>query len=219
VTSVPTIPEFNSTTYQLPSATLSAGGASSSARAGIGWVNESNFSGLAFATGTNLTQRGNTNTSAATASSLQIDFDATFFIEAGLESATAGGNFGLTGSIPTGGAAFTSVTLIANFEYTFGTSPMSLRGPISPSPFFFRSTAGTFTFSGRDIVSTTPGTLSPGGSIRMFGSLIIRVHNDNDEASVELTEGGVLGGDNIPAPGAAGLLGLMGLAATRRRRR
>ena len=217
---IPNIPAFNSTTYQY-SATGSTGitnGASvSTARAGIGYVIGPNYLGLAIPAGVNLTQRNNPNPAESAASSLEISFSARFrILGADFGPASAGAFFGLVGIIPTGGNAFTELMISSSFTYipAGGGQSTFLRGPINPNPFFRRTTPGSFTFSMNDSRGTLPGMLRNGDEVEISGFIRFRVHNDHDEASLETNE--VSG--FIPAPSAAGLLGLAGLLAARRRR-
>lgn len=225
------LPAYSSTTYQYSTSNpqtppLTNGAAVSTARFGMGVVSSPTFAGIGFATGTALTQRGNTSTSPATASEIIATFSATWEnitspYGTGLQ---AGGSFGFIGSLPSGGAAFVEISLLADFTLTVpGGGSASLRGPITPSPFYFRSTAGVFTFSRSDLLPALPTTIPVGALLTVSGELRIRVHNDGDEASVQLDgPGGIAGGDDplgfIPTPGAAGLLGLGALFASRRRR-
>ena len=136
--------------------------------------------------------------------------------------------------IPTGGAAFTQLIINATYH---AYSPdnvagaISLRGSITPDPFFYRATAGTFTFSGSDYVPSALAFIPAGWLVTIEGSVIMRVHNDQDEASLEFNRpGGVFptgyGGDPsgqltvvpLPAPSLAAGLGLIMIAARRRRR-
>ena len=220
VLNLSSIPLFNSTTYQYSATSTQAiinGTASSSARAGIGYIIGPNFLGLAIPSGVNLTQRGNTNTAPSAASMLQIDFLARFRIDnTPFLNATAGATFGLVGVIPTGGSAFTELQISSSFTYipaNGGTSTF-LRGPINPNPFFRRTTPGTFTFSMTDMQQTLPGTLLPGDQVEINGFIRFRVHNDHEEGSLETNE--VSG--FVPGPGGAALLAIAGLVAARRRR-
>jgi hypothetical protein len=216
---VPTLPVFNNTTYQYQATSGNAitnGTASSSARVGVGYIIGPNYLGLAIPSGTNLTQRGNTNPAASTASSLQVDFVARFRIEgSNFGPAMAGASFGLAGSIPTGGNAFTELSISSSFTYIpVGGEATFLRGPINPNPFFRRTTPGTFVFSLADMADTLPRTLFVGDEVEINGFIRFRVHNDDGEATLETNE--VSG--FVPAPGSAGLLLLGGVFASRRRR-
>jgi len=225
------LPVYSSTTYQYSTSNpltppLTNGTAVSTARIGMGIVSSPTFAGIGFATGTALTQRGNTNSSPSSASEIIATFSATWEnitapYGTGLQ---AGGSFGFIGSLPTGTAAFVEVSLLADFALTIpGGGSVSLRGPITPSPFFFRATAGVFTFSRSDLLPALPSSIPVGALLTVSGELRIRVHNEGDEAGIELDgPGGIAGGDDplgfIPTPGAAGLLGLGALFASRRRR-
>ncbi len=227
-----TIPAYSSTVYQYQttsSTALTNGTATSTARAGIGYVAGANNLGLSFAGGTNLTQRGNSNPDPLTASTLRIDFDATFRIDGTpFTNTTAGASFGLLGNLPTGGTAFTDFVVSATFYYAAPASePLSMRVPIAPTPFFSRTAAGSFTFSGSDIRPSTPSTLVVGSTVQITGFIQFRVHNDMDEALLEIDnrnrEGTIaVSSSLVPTPGAAiagfaSLAGL-GLLSTRRRR-
>ncbi len=214
------IPAYSSSVYQYSAPTgnpITNGTATSTARAGIGYVIGSNYLGLSFPGGTNITQRGNSNSAPSTASSMQIDFSATFQInDTPFTNTTAGAFFGLLGNLPTGGTAFAELIVDATFTYTRPENdPQSLRSPITPTPFFFRSAPGSFTFSRTDVTSTNPTTLAVGSTVRIDGFIRFRVHNDLDEASIE-TDGE--GGTSVPAPSGALALGLAGMLAARRRR-
>jgi len=239
--SLASLPSFSTNAYQYSTANagtpaFTSGAAASTARAGMGLVTQPNFFGIGFATGTVLTQRGNADRSPASASTLRMDFSATWANGASNfgGDATVGASFGLIGSIPTGGAAFTQLIINATYH---AYSPdnvagaISLRGSITPDPFFYRATAGTFTFSGSDYVPSALAFIPAGWLVTIEGSVIMRVHNDQDEASLEFNRpGGVFptgyGGDPsgqltvvpLPAPSLAAGLGLIMIAARRRRR-
>ncbi len=86
---------------------------------------------------------------------------------------------------------------------------------------YFRNLPGSDIATRSNITGTAPDPIGVDRLVTITGSIMFTVHNDNDEASIELTDfGGFVGlaQDVIPAPGAAGLLGLAGLVATRRRR-
>ncbi len=228
---VPTLPAYVSNFYQYSTTNsstppLTNGQAVSTARFGLGVVNSPTFVGIGFAAGTALTQRGNTNSAASSASTLDITFSATWINEvtpcgSGLQ---AGGSFGFIGSIPTGGNAFVGVSLTSDFVVTVpGGGASSLRGAITPTPFFFRNNSGTFTFSRSDLLPASLSSLPIGTILTVSGNLQLRVHNDGEEASIELDgPAGLAGGDDpmgfIPTPGAAAILGLGMLAGLRRRR-
>lgn len=217
--SVSTIPVYSPSAFQY-SGTLSAGTTVSGARLGIGHVTTPSFVGLSLATGTNLTQRGNTNPSPTTASSLRVDFTARWEVTAGGfgPGLQAGASMAILGSLPAAASAFVEVIVSANFSYFPDGDDIGipLRGPINPTPFLFRNTGGLFNLTQSDLLPVTPGTLSVGDRFQISGFIQFRVHNENEEVSIETRE--FNNGAPVPAPGAASALALVGLFAARRRR-
>ncbi len=229
------LPAYNANTYQYNTTanaatpTLRAGSAASNGRFGMGVVNSPDFIGVGFATGSLLTQSGNGNPLASTASLMRVDFNATWLntgpsaYGSGLR---AGASFGLIGQLPSSsvGGAFVEISISATFldQDPLGQTTL-LRGPISPTPFYANSTPGRYVFSRSDQVPTALPTIAVGHRLLLVGFIQFRVHNDGDESSMEFNApSGVLGGDNpaafIPAPGASALLGFAGMLAARRRR-
>lgn len=204
-----------------PSTAIINGTARSSGRAGIAAITGPSTFGFAFAPTTNLTQSGNLNTSPATASTLRIDFNGAFLIQ-GSDFGTgnlAGFTISIVANVPNSRSAFTQVTTGATFQIGGGED---IRAPIPDgSVLYFRNLPGSEIATRSNTTGTVPDPISAGLIINIAGAITFTVHNDNDEASIELVDFGGVAGLNqgeIPAPGAAGLLGLAGLVATRRRR-
>ena len=225
VTPIPLIPSITvggAVPLQYPSTTISNGPASSQGVAGIASATSGTTFGLQFATGTRLTQRGNTNPLAITASVLRYDFNASWLLEGTAfgPNSMAGLQLSLLVSVPNSSAAFVEVTSGINFSYTLvGTTP--LRSAIVPSPaFYLRTLFGNELATPSNIMPANPGLLAVGAVVSVSGFLQFRVHNDGTEASVELLNGSVSPTDAlaIPAPGAMAMLAGAGLLATRRRR-
>lgn len=214
----------SSSVFQLPNATLSNGGASTTARAGISLFSDPTNFGVRFTPGTRVTQTGNTNPASSTASSITITFDTRWFIESPYgPSISAGGSLNLSGTLGVGSQSYVRANLSAVFEYdsSGGSNWTGLRSPIASAPFYNQNGVPTgttnFLASPSNMTAATPGTLGIGWSVHIAGTLTLLLHNDpGDLASVDVNFAEL--GLPIPAPAPAAALGLGALVAARRRR-
>ncbi len=182
--------QLNSTTH--PQGNIVAGPLTTIGRAGVGQVTSPNFFGVSFATGTNILQRGNADTSPGAAGTLTIVFDGTWMIgPSPITGVTAGAFTSFLGTLPANAAAFSQINLEADFQWKPpGAATFSaLRPPIrasspagSASAFFFRRLAGNFAASPSNVVGASPSTLPSGSTVRIFGSVSFLIHNDGGEA-------------------------------------
>jgi len=197
------LPVFSASTYQYSSSThpqgnIVFGTATSTARAGLGRITQPSYFGIGIASGTAITQRGNTNTSPDAASAMTISFSGQWTIgPAGVSGLRAGASMGIVGNVPSPSLpAFTQINLTANFRYrTPGNEVfLDMRPPInaasrpgeSRTPFFFRGVSGAFTASPSDIVAANPSGLPPGTVVIINGTMTLMVHNDDIEALMKL---------------------------------
>ncbi|MFN0012256.1 MAG: hypothetical protein ACKVS8_11505 [Phycisphaerales bacterium] len=217
----------------LPLGALVAGGANTTAKAGIGTVTSNSFIGVVLASGTSLTQKGNLNTSPGSASTLAISFSATWQVVGSFAAGLSGASLSTLGSLPANPppgpstpspTAFFKTALSASFMYTTGVNPaLPFRSAISTSTFLNTNFQGPFSLSSSDLLSSSPGEFMDGTLITVAGTITYSIHNDGQEADMRLQspEGNAVGfpipGD-VPAPSAAALVGMGGLLAARRRR-
>ena len=227
------------TPLQLPLGLLGNATTNSTAKAGVGAVTSDSFLGVLLAPATGVAQKGNAIADAATASTLTIAFSAQWMLNAPLQNASpqAGASFNVAGSLPANPppgpnvpsptAFFSLAVLGLQFDYT---TPLggggSFRAPINNNKFLFTNIQGPFALGATDITAAIPSTLPAGSTVSLSGTFRFSIHNDGDEASLDaVRESGTGGpGDSdflalgVPAPGAATMLALGGLAAARRRR-
>lgn len=209
--------------FQLAQGSLSNGNAVSTARAGVSLFSSPTGFGLRVSPGSRVTQSGNTNPSAATASMVLITFETIWNIGAngfgpGL---TAGGALSLAGTLGTGSNSFVQANLFATFDRIPGGAGdfQPIRSAIESSP-FFRQTgvpSGPSNFLGNpsNFQPASPGAFTNNDQIRIAGTIAIMIHNEpGDDASTDFFFESA-----VPAPGAVALLGIAGIAAGRRRRR
>lgn len=208
-----------------PSTPISNGLAISRGRAGLASTVSPTVFGLQFAPTTLLTQSGNSNPSPAAASVLRYDFNASWLIQGAPygPGSTAGLQLSLIANVPASASAFTEVIAQVNFTYIASPGGPSalLRTAIPTTPFFYQKlTPGSEIATPSNITAALPGTLAVGAVVMIEGFLQFRVHNDMNEASVELIGGGASPTDPtaVPAPGLAGMLVMGGVLAARRRR-
>lgn len=225
---------------QLPLGALVNGATNTTAKAGVGVVTSEGFMGVILATGTSLTQKGNLNADANTASGLTISFSATWQLNSPTASAPpamAGASFTVAGSLPANPppgpnlpsptAFFQLGILGCQFDYTtpIGGSG-SFRAPINNPNFLFTNIQGAYALNASDVTAAIPSTLPAGTLVTLSGTFQFRLHNDGEEAGLDAVRGsGTAGPGNedflastTPAPGAAATLALGGLVASRRRR-
>lgn len=228
---IPALPNFTvpnpAIPLQLGAGTISGvGSAQSTARAGMAAVSTPNYFGIVFAPTTQLTQRFNTNTSPSTASSLRMDFAGVWRMQNSSfgPNNQAGYNLNFVVSVPTSTTNSAFVEVIGEMAFQIiptNMPPSIIRSTITAAPpIYTRTLAGSEIVNRQNLQITVPGTLPAEALVVVQGNLRFRVHNDMDEASVELLEGNVSPTDPfaIPSPGAFALLGLGGVFAARRRR-
>ncbi len=239
---LPSFPSIGAATppLQLPLGLLGNASTNSTAKAGLGVVTSASVLGVVVAPGTALTQKGNTNASPATASSLSITFAAQWQLNAPSPSnplPNAGASFSVTGvlpvnpppgpNVPSPTAFFSLGLLDCQFNYTTpGSGSGMLRTPINNPNFLFTNFQGPYTLNAMDVLPSLPSALPAGTIVNISGTFLFRVHNENDEAMLtDVRQSGVAGPDHtdfldkrVPGPGAAATLALGGLLAARRRR-
>lgn len=236
--SLTAIPEFGvlnpTIPLQLPNGNLTAGAASSTAKGGIGLINTGTFLGIAIATTSSVTQRGNTLADPLTASSLTINYTATWQLGQNLGPNTAGASVAVVGSIPLNpppgpnipsATAFAAVDVLADFAIaSAGGGPTSpFRSSINQPNFVSTNIQGPYSLSSSNISDTNPAVFNVTHVVTISGSFTFRVHNDGTEASLEVLPGTGNSGPfdpefTIPGPGASAGLVMVGLIAARRRR-
>lgn len=217
----------------LPLGALVNGATNTTAKAGIGTVTSSSFIGLVLASGTSLTQKGNLNPAAATASTLTISFSATWQVVGSFGMGVqAGATLTAAGSLPANPppgpnvpspTAFFRAGVSAAFEYQLpaGGGFQNFRAPVSNPNFLYTNYQGGFSLTSNDLSFCLPGEFGNGTLLRLSGTFTYSLHNDGQEAEMRLDGPGNTSSTYdivTPAPSAAGLLTLAGLVAARRRR-
>lgn len=197
----------------------------STAKAGVGHLTGPNDAWLNITRSTGVSQSGNVTANAANHSSLRIDFNVNWDIvgqDFGLPLLVGLGGLSLQGTVPENLGAY--VYAIAQFD-VIGLNAAGQGGPLRlpVNVDFFKNTPGDFQVFLSDLVPANPPLVPAGGLLGVVGFIEFRAHSGFDPAGrsfagIEMVTDGGMNPAFFPTPGAAGMFGVAGLLAARRRR-